>query len=112
MGLIRGITVELSVKHQAGIDGLGIPVYKTAWERVGNVLVTPLSNEEHTELYNLLGRYASYTLSIPKGDKHTWIGCEVRFWGHLWRVIGAEKQYIEALVPLDWNKKVVVECAD
>ena len=33
----------------------------------------------------------------------------MEFFGQKWRVYGGASQYIEALVPLAWNKKVQVE---
>ena len=39
-----------------------------------------------------------------------WIkGIPVEFFGQKWRTYGGVQQYIEELVPLDWNKKVKVE---
>jgi len=48
-------------------------------------------------------------LAIPKGDTNDWENQEVRFFGERWRVIGMPLQGIDELIPLDWNKKVMVE---
>ena len=47
--------------------------------------------------------------AYTKGDTHDWAGCRVDFFGQSFRVFGPSQQYIESLVPLDWNKKVKVE---
>ncbi|HHJ8372345.1 hypothetical protein [Streptococcus pyogenes] len=50
-----------------------------------------------------------YTLAIPKGDNHDWGDKEVRFFGEKWRTVGLALEGIEELIPLEWNKKVMVE---
>ena len=52
---------------------------------------------------------ASYTLGIPKGDQNEWKDREVRFFGRKWRTLGIPLEGIEAMMPLEWNKKVMVE---
>ena len=58
---------------------------------------------------NLTGKKAVYTLAIPKGDTHDWEDKEVKFFGKRWRTFGIPLEGIEQLIPLDWNKKVMVE---
>ena len=53
--------------------------------------------------------HLAYELCIPKGDAHSWDDVTVEFFGQKWRTYGGVQQYIEELVPLDWNKKVKVE---
>ena len=48
-------------------------------------------------------------MGIPKGDGNNWENKEVLFFGKKWRTIGIAQQGIESLIPLDWNKKVMVE---
>ena len=48
-------------------------------------------------------------MGIPKGDENNWENKEVLFFGKKWRTIGIAQQGIESLIPLDWNKKVMVE---
>ena len=58
---------------------------------------------------NLHGKRAVYTLAIPKGDSNTWEDTTVEFWGSKWKTIGIPLEGIEENIPLNWNKKVLVE---
>lgn len=49
------------------------------------------------------------TLAIPKGDAHEWENKEVRFFNKRWKIFGIPLEGIEDLIPLEWNKKVMVE---
>lgn len=109
---MRGITVTLLQRNQTGTDAFNRPVYGDPTEiQVENVLVAPTSagGEEVLSDLDLTGRKATYTLAIPKGDANVWEGNQVRFFGETWQVIGMPTQGIDALIPLDWNKKVQVE---
>lgn len=107
--MIRGITVTLHEQHQTGsVDELGNPVYELRDCVVDNVLVAPVMGTEATDTVTPTGRKAVYTLGIPKGDTHNWEGGIVEFFGETFDVIGAVTQGIEALIPLDWNRKVQV----
>lgn len=107
--MIKGITVQLSIKTQTGTDDFLRPLYAESWEDVDNVLVAPSSTDDVVSSQDLYGKKAIYTLAIPKGDSHTWEDATVRFWGQTWRTFGFVTQGIEANIPLDWNKKVMVE---
>lgn len=109
MAKIKGITVTLISKVETGKDPLGAPIYEDVEIEVENVLVSPTSTDDIVNQLTLTGKKAVYTLAIPKGDTNTWEGQEVRFFGKRWRVFGTELQGIESLIPLDWNKKVMVE---
>ncbi len=109
MARIKGITVTLISKQQTGLDPLDNPIFEDAEIAVDNVLVSPTSSEDIVNTKDLTGRTAVYTLAIPKGDTNTWENQEVRFFGERWRVFGIPLQGIEELIPLDWNKKVMVE---
>lgn len=109
MARIKGITVTLINRQQTGTDPFGNPILEDVEISVDNVLVSPTSSEEVLNQQNLTGRTAVYTLAIPKGDTHDWENQEVRFFGERWRVFGIPLQGIEDLIPLDWNKKVMVE---
>lgn len=106
---IKGITVYLTVKTQSGTDAFNAPLYRETEVAVENVLVMPMSDTEILDTLNLTGRRAVYELSIPKGDTHDWTNTTVRFFGKAWRTIGHGKEYIDANVPLPWNRKVQVE---
>lgn len=107
--MLKGIDVTLYEKTQSGTDEADAPVYTETPVTVHNVLVGEPSAEEITTELQLTGRRLAYELCIPKGDAHRWEGCTVEFFGQKWRVYGGASQYIEALVPLAWNKKVQVE---
>ena len=109
MGKIKGITVTLIGKIETGKDPFGKPIYEDAEILVDNVLVSPTSSDDIVNQLNLTGKKAVYTLAIPKGDTNTWEDQEVRFFGKRWRVFGIPLEGIEELIPLDWNKKVMVE---
>ncbi len=106
---MKGITVTLTVRTQAGTDPLGEPVYTETEVEVENVLVAPVSSQDLLDTLNLHGKKAVYTLAIPKGDAHVWKDTTVRFWGETFRTIGDAIGGIEAMIPLSWNKKVQVE---
>lgn len=106
---IKGVTVYLTVRTKTGTDAFNAPVYSETEVAVDNVLITPLSDTEILDTLNLTGKRAVYELSIPKGDAHDWTDTTVRFFGETWRTIGMTIQWLEHMVPLDWNKKVKVE---
>ena len=109
MAKIKGITVTLIGKIETGKDPFGNPVFSDAEVPVDNVLVSPTSSDDVVNQLSLTGRKAVYTLAIPKGDTHDWENKEVGFFNQRWRVFGIPLEGIEDLMPLDWNKKVMVE---
>lgn len=109
MARIKGITVTLINKKEIGRDPFDNPIIEDVEIDVDNVLVSPTSSDDIVNTKDLTGRTAVYTLAIPKGDTNTWENQEVRFFGKRWRVFGIPLQGIEELIPLDWNKKVMVE---
>lgn len=106
---IRGITILLINQSQTGTDNFGTPIYTETTEEVENVLVAPVSTEDADKVYSLHGKKARYTLAIPKGDTHTWTDKKVRFFGQTFMTIGYPEEGIESMIPLHWNKKVMVE---
>jgi len=108
--MIHGIPVTLYTVEQTGTDDFGAPIYKETAVTVENVLVAPASANEILETTNLYGKKAVYTLGIPKGDTHVWEDRKVSFFGQDFHVFGKPTQGIDDLIPLDWNKKVMVEC--
>lgn len=109
MARIKGITVTLINRQQTGTDPFDNPIYEDVEIQVDNVLVSPTSSDDVINTKDLTGRTAVYTLAIPKGDTNVWENQEVRFFGERWRVFGIPLQGIEEMIPLDWNKKVMVE---
>ena len=107
---MKGITITLWDRTKTGVDELNNPVYTETSVSVDNVLVAPVNSTEVLDTYNLTGRKAVYQLAIPKGDTNDWTaGKKVSFFGEDWRIIEIAEEGIEALIPLQWNKKVRVE---
>ena len=109
MTRIKGIIVTLIGKTEEGKDPFGHPIYKETEIPDENVLVSPSTTEDITNQLNLTGKKAEYTLAIPKGDTNDWTDKEVRFFGKRWSTIGLPQEGIEEMIPLEWNKKVMVE---
>ena len=106
---IKGITVTLISKQETGKDPFGEPIFEDFEIEVDNVLISPTTSDDIVNQMTLTGKKAVYTLAIPKGDTNNWEDQEVRFFGEKWRVFGIPLQGIDHLIPLDWNKKVMVE---
>lgn len=94
---------------KTGTDPFGKPIYEETDIDVENVLVSPTSTDDIVNQLTLTGKKAVYTLAIPKGDTNDWEDKEVKFFGKRWRTFGFPIEGIEDLIPLDWNKKVMVE---
>ena len=109
MAMIKGITIVLLERMQTSVDGFNRPVYEYKKKFIPNVLVAPASSDDVTTSIDLTGKRAEYMLAIPKGDKNDWADRIVEFFGHQWKTIGFPIEGIEANIPLDWNKKVMVE---
>lgn len=109
MAMIKGVTVTLWVKKQSGTDEFNHPVYDYEKTEVRNVLVAPATSDDITTSLDLTGKRAEYTIAIPKGDTSDWKDTFVEFFGHKWKTFGFQIEGIEANIPLDWNKKVMVE---
>ena len=109
MGKIHGMQITLIDKQVVSVDPFGSPVVKDVEILVDNVLVAPATTEDVTNQMSLTGKKISYTLGIPKGDMHDWENKEVRFFGKRWKTVGIPLEGIEELIPLEWNKKVMVE---
>ncbi|MFP3156335.1 hypothetical protein LQZ18_18305 [Lachnospiraceae bacterium ZAX-1] len=107
--MIRGRTIQLSVKSAVALDSLGNPIQEEVLVDVPNILIEPTSDQEVLETTDLYGRKAKYTLHIPKGDTNDWESTEVLFYGERWRTIGKGREWMEENTPTAWNKKVYVE---
>lgn len=109
--MLRGIKIILYNRTEVGKDAFNKPIYEEHPEEIENVLVAPVQESVSNphEQINLDERRVRYTLGIPKGDKHEWEGKEVEFFGQRFKVVGIPTEGIEAMIPLSWNKKVVVE---
>ena len=111
MGLLKGISVVLICKTQDGTDDFNRPVLKDARHTVDNVLVSPVSQTDTAVVDELKmnGKRVLYQLAIPKEDTHSWEDAEVEFFGATWKTTGYSTMGIDHLIPLGWNRKVVVE---
>lgn len=109
MILIHGIPVKLINFTETDTDPFGNPICTETETIVDNVIVAPASADDVTDSINLFGKRAEYTLGIPKGDVHNWIDAKVEFFGQVWNTFGFPLEGIEDMVPLEWNKKVMVE---
>lgn len=112
MTKIRGIQITFISKKPVGKNPFGEVIYEDIEIPVENVLVAPAENEDVRSAMDLYGKRAAYTLGIPKGDTHDWEDVEVRFFGARWRTFGISTMGIDHLIPLDWNRKVLVERYD
>ena len=109
MAKIKGMTITLIDTVEVGRDPFNKPIYEEKPIDVENVLVAPTSSDDVINELSLSGRKAIYTLAIPKGDTHDWEEKEVLFFDKRWRVFGIPLEGMDHLIPLDWNKKVMVE---
>ena len=109
MAKIHGIPITLIDKQVVSTDPFGNSVTKDVEVTIDNVIVAPATTEDVTSQMSLTGKKISYTLGIPKGDMHDWENKEVRFFGKRWETVGIPLEGIESMMPLEWNKKVMVE---
>ena len=107
--LFEGITVKLYIPTEVGKDAFNAPIYSEIPVEVKNVLVSPVESTDVVTDLELYGKRAVYELCIPKGDTNTWEDRTVEFFGQKWRTFGFVREWIENLLPLDWNKKIRVE---
>ena len=111
MGKIKGVSVVLHKRTVKEYDPLGNPIYKIDDVTVNNVLWNVTTVDDLIDSTRLEGTLELYTLAIPKGDTNTWLENKVTFNGKTYHCY-AESEGIEALIPLEWNKKVLVERYD
>lgn len=109
MAMIKGIPVVLLQKIKIDEDPFGRAIYREREIIVENVLVSPSSANDIITSQNLTGKKAVYTLAIPKGDQNSWEDNNVVFLGGKWHVLGFAIEGIDENIPLDWNKKIMVE---
>lgn len=106
---LKGITILLHEKVEVGKDAFNNPLFEDTVTSVENVLVAPATTDDITTSTNFYGKKAIYTLGIPKGDTHNWIDAEIEFFGQRFKSFGFPIEGIESMIPLSWNKKVMVE---
>ena len=106
---LRGIDVTLYNKEQVDIDSFGQPIYELKKEIVSNVIVAPAIYDDIATSINLDGTKTTYLLCIPKKDTHEWRDVDVEFMGKKWHTYTDTVEWIDDMVPLQWNKKVLCE---
>ena len=111
MGKLKGVSVVLHKRTVKEYDPLGNPVYITEDITVNNVLWNVTTADDLISSTRLEGTTELYTLAIPKGDTNTWLENTVTFNGKTFHCY-AESEGMDALIPLEWNKKVLVERYD
>lgn len=109
MSRLHGIDVTLYEQTVTGSDEFGADVYAETPVTVQNVIVGQPSEQDIINELRLSGKRAVYTLGIPKGDTHDWKDKKVSFFDETFKTFGYPIQGIEDMVPLEWNKKVMVE---
>ena len=109
MRKIHGVPVILMTTVQEGTDPFGQPIEREVEVIVDNVIISPASSDDIISQQNLHGKKAVYTLGIPKGDTHDWENKQVKFFGRTFKTFGIPTEGIESMIPLEWNKKVMVE---
>ena len=107
--MIQGISVILYDRIQTGVDAFKAPIFEERPVVINNVLAAPLATSDVVNEQQLDGKRLEYELCIPKGDTHIWENRVVEFFGRKWRTIGLPQEWIEENLPLDWNRKVLVE---
>lgn len=111
--MLSGITVKLYKETPVGTDAFNAQLFTTVPVSVDNVLVGQPTEQEILDTINLYGKRAIYVLHIPKGDTNDWENKTVEFTFNgvtgKYRTIGHPIEWMEHLVPLDWNRKVRVE---
>ena len=110
--MIKAITVRLYYPVAATppvYDEFGEPVTTESYADVPGVLVYPAANDAIVTDLQIYGKRTMYELCIPKGDTNVWEDRDVEFFGKRFHVFSPEIEYIDANVPLRWNKKVKVE---
>lgn len=107
--MLKGSTVQLTVRTQTGVDAANRPIYTDTLETVENVLIGQPETDEVVNELNLSGKRIAYVLGIPKGDTHDWTDTFVTFFGMKFRTIGIPMTAEQANIPLQWGSKVRVE---
>lgn len=109
---MKGVTVTLEKKTQAGTDGFGQPIYTSESISVDDVLVGEPSTDDITNNLAMYGKKIVYTLAIPKGDMNDWEDTYVTLpepMGGTFHTVGIPTAGIEENIPTRWNKKVHLE---
>lgn len=106
---MKGMTINLVVKTEAGTDEFGAPIYTEELVPVDDCLVGQPSADDASNALALYGKKIAFTIGIPKGDTHDWTDAEVEFFGERFRTVGYPETGIQANIPLRWGQNIKVE---
>ena len=106
---MKGMTINLVVKTEAGTDDFGAPIYTEELVPVDDCLVGQPSADDVSNALALYGKKIAFTIGIPKGDTHDWTDAEVEFFGERFRTVGYPETGIQANIPLRWGQNIKVE---
>lgn len=111
---MRGITVTLFEKTQAGTDPFGNPIFSETPVQVDDVLIGEPTTDDITSSTQMYGKVIRFMLGIPKGDAHNWENARIEWtdaYGTLHKVrsFGFPITGVQANVPTRWHKKVRCE---
>ena len=111
MGHIKGITVTLYEPVTAGRDAFNRELRELVPVLVENVLVAPVESSVSPKpgTTELSPKEEAYLLGIPKGDTHVWEDRDVAFFGKRFHSESFAREGIDALIPLSWNRKILVK---
>jgi hypothetical protein len=107
--MLKGMPIIYFKKTETGKDDFNRTIYEEVEEVVEDVLIYPNGTNDIPTATDLTGKKVTYILAIPKGDEHDWENAKVSFFGHIWKTYGFPIEGIESMLPLRWNKKVMVE---
>lgn len=105
---MKGETVIVERRAEAGTDDLNNPTYETTSSEVSNVLVCPGSTSDVIGSIRPDGAEVTYTLHFPKTFSGSLRGCRISVRGEWFSVIGDPKPYALESCPTEWCMPVEV----
>ncbi len=105
---MKGETVIVERRAEAGTDDLNNPIYETTSSEVSNVLVCPGSTSDVIGSIRPDGAEVTYTLHFPKTFSGSLRGCRISVRGEWFSVIGDPKPYTLENCPTEWCMPVEV----
>lgn len=106
---MRGETVTVIRRVEAGVDEGNDPVYEDVPEDVGNVLVGPASGSNSGDSTRPDGVQVDATLYFPRSYPGGSVrGCDVLVRGDLYHVVGDPFPVDGGMAPTAWNMAVDV----
>lgn len=112
MGIVKGLTVVLHEKVEAGADDYGQTTYTENLVAVDNVFIQNVSDDAIVSNIDVAGKHNSFVLHIPIGDNHKWEDSLVDLpapYNITVKTYASGMIFREDLVPLEWNKQIKAE---